>query len=131
MKDSTRQALCAVQKLTQKLCEGCNATSPYRCCERDFCIAVERGLLAVGKSIPRTDHPQLPFMGPSGCVVPAELRPGCSGYVCEDRLDTRPLRREYDRLHDKFMGDPDVEKMLGAATRHLFLMRGKPKRFKL
>jgi hypothetical protein len=30
----------------------------------------------------RTNHPKLPFMGDSGCVVPAHLRPLCTLHVC-------------------------------------------------
>jgi hypothetical protein len=30
-----------------------------------------------------TDHRTLPFMGPTGCVVPAHLRPCCTLHTCD------------------------------------------------
>lgn len=126
MKESARQALCSVQKLTGAICGKCPGAEPNRCCDLDFCTAVELGLKTVGKTFPRTDHPTLFFMGPQGCTVPPEYRPGCSGYVCPDQMEKQPrtLRREYQKLHGKFDQDPEVQQMLGAANRYLFRTRG-------
>ena len=119
MKESTVNALRKIQSLTAKVCQGCNHEgNKYRCCDKEFCEAVEKGLTAIGKDIPKTGHPDLQYMGEKGCVVPAEYRPGCSGYVCRQNMD-RPTRREYDRLHTKFQNDPDVHKMMDAANNHL------------
>jgi hypothetical protein len=35
-----------------------------------------------GETLQRTDHPTLPLMGPTGCVVAPHLRPLCTLHVC-------------------------------------------------
>lgn len=120
MKESAKNALCKIQQLTLKACQGCVTDNPYRCCSSEFCRAVEAGLKAVSKDIPKTSHPSLQYMSEKGCVVPPELRPGCSGYVCQGALEKdRNFRREYVRLHDKFSQDETVNKMLEASNNFL------------
>ena len=80
----------------------------YRCCDSVFCAVVDDHLNQVGIKISKTDNPSLPFMGPDGCVVPPELRPFCSTYVCPDRLKgDRKFRREYQRIRAKIEADPE------------------------
>ena len=120
MKESAKNALCKVQQLTAAACQKCVTDEPYRCCSTEFCQAVEAGLKAVGKEFPKTSHPTLQYMGEKGCMVPPELRPGCSGYVCISVLEKdRNFRREYERLHKKFQEDETVDKMLEASNRFL------------
>lgn len=120
MKESAKNALCKIQKLTEEACRKCVTPTKYRCCSKEFCQAVESGLKAAGKAIPKTEHQELHYMGASGCVVPAELRPGCSGYVCKGALEgDRNLRREYVRIHPKFDQDEEVSKMLAASNKFL------------
>ncbi len=122
MKESVKNHLIKLHQLTNASCRKCPQS--YSCCERDFCLAVESGLSAIGTTIQRTTHPTLPFMGPSGCVVPPELRPGCSGYVCTATLKSnRKLRREWAHLHTKIVGDETVAKLMDAANSYLKKVR--------
>jgi len=120
MRESAKNALCKIQKLTEEACRKCVTSEPYRCCSSEFCLAVEAGMNAVGKEIPKTSHPSLQYMGKTGCVVPAEFRPGCSGYACQGALESdRKFRREYVRLHEKFQDDETLNKMLAASNNFL------------
>lgn len=117
MKERVCNSIRRIQALTAEKCQTCPGVGEFRCCDAVFCRGVEAGLRAIGVSIPRTEHPTIPFMGPKGCVVPAEYRPGCSGYVCPSQLQgDRTFRREWRRLHERYWEDPEVTKMMAAAT---------------
>ena len=85
---------------TEKACATCEPKSQFRCCEALFCLEVAIELER--KEIPYkfTGH-RIPFMGPKGCTLPPEQRPGCTAYVCVEHLRKRPFRREYTRLCKK------------------------------
>lgn len=71
--------------LTRPKCLACTWAGPNRCCERMHCD--EAAYWAKDKwgveLKPTGYHPELPFMGPEGCVVPPHLRPICAVHVCE------------------------------------------------
>lgn len=112
MKETTATLIRQVQKLTELKCQTCPTREPYRCCDRTFCDLAEQGAKALGYTPQKTDHPDLPYMGPKGCVIPAEYRPGCSTYVCFHHLEDREFRREYNRKMQKIQADTDFRKAL-------------------
>ena len=119
MRDAAARALRELHKITNACCATCKPT-PFGCCSADFCDGVARGLEATGRPVPpRGKHPTLRFMGENGCVVAPELRPGCSGYVCPERLARdRDLRRKHARLQEKGFRDSDATALLSAAANH-------------
>ena len=67
--------------LTQPICAN-KCRAPQSCCDAMYCemadfYAKEQGIL-----LEKTNHPNLPFMGPQGCTVPPHLRPSCTLHVC-------------------------------------------------
>ncbi len=75
-----------IAALTEPECSGgCGGREqrPYHCCERKYCeVAREFAWTRYGLELQETGHPELPFMGESGCVVDAYLRPICALHVC-------------------------------------------------
>lgn len=123
MRERTVNAIRKLQRLTERACATCpseNHVRPkYRCCDDAFCGMVESALKAVGRPVPEyTGNSEVRFMGPNGCVVAPEDRPGCSGYVCPSTIaKDRNLRREWTRLHEKYLiDDPDVGRMMAASN---------------
>lgn len=81
----------------------------FRCCERKYCeVAREFARTQYGVEIQETGHPELPFMGESGCVVEAYLRPICALHVCGiaygGGLD-EVKSREYYRLRNEIIDE--------------------------
>jgi hypothetical protein len=55
----------------------------FRCCGKKHCETAARfSKDKYGVDLPRTDNPELPFMGPNGCTVAPHFRPLCSVHVC-------------------------------------------------
>ena len=126
MKQSAINGLRRLHVFTNALCATCEPK--FGCCSPLFCDIVAAGLIAVGRPVPpRGAHPELRFMGPSGCTIEPELRPGCTGFVCQEKLQDRKVRREYDRLQAKAFDDPEVEKMRDVAKRIVDGIMGKPR----
>lgn len=113
MKESTRNKLLDIQKLTSKACQK----DGFGCCTKFACTASEVELRLLGIEIEKTDNPDLPYMGPNGCVIPPEYRPSCTMYVCPPHREDRKFRREYDRLFNKIVKDPDIAKAREAAKK--------------
>ena len=109
MRTKTVNCLRKVQKLTQAKCETCPESLEHRCCDVMFCRMAEKTAQSLGYNPVETGH-KIPFMGKSGCVIPAEFRPGCSGFVCGHHFKDRTFRRKYNRLDDEIRTDPDVIK---------------------
>jgi hypothetical protein len=92
----------AVADLTRDHC-GCDPAKPYRCCEPQYCaIAADHAQKYWGVDIASTyinpdPQPAIPFLGPSGCIVPPHLRPLCSLHAC--CIAWAPVA--------EFPGDPD------------------------
>jgi len=57
----------------------------WGCCDAAFCWAVHRGLSKLGITYEFDPDAELPYMGPEGCRVLPEHRPGCAIHVCHDR----------------------------------------------
>lgn len=69
--------------LTKPFCDRCTGPA-RRCCDEVFCAAVQRGLEFAGLPVPEKPGAHgVPFLGPNGCTVPPEHRPGCSGFGCD------------------------------------------------
>ncbi len=70
---------------TLKECgQGCLNFGHHRCCNNRYCkdnatiIKSEYGI-----DLPRTDHPEFPFMGIDGCTLKPWQRPKCSVHHCQ------------------------------------------------
>jgi hypothetical protein len=87
MADSTPVKLVRLYKdmyeLTKNECaHTCRA--PHSCCDSMYCeMTSEWTKEKTGAEWPKTNHPALPYMGPTGCVVPPHLRPICTVHTCE------------------------------------------------
>lgn len=80
---ATRRALRKLSKITAPLCATCPTAGgePTRCCSRDFCEIADKQARLVGHAQDRVND-AVPFLGPNGCVMPPEYRPGCTGFLC-------------------------------------------------
>lgn len=67
-----------------------HADRPNRCCSRLYCEAARRYCQSKGIELTATSHPDLPFMGPSGCVLPPEHRPICAIHTCQWSNSAQP-----------------------------------------
>lgn len=48
-----------------------------------YCHMAEEYSLEKGYELPpKTDHPRLPYMGESGCILAPYMRPICAVHVC-------------------------------------------------
>lgn len=119
MRERVRGRLRRLAVLTNAACAKCPGESPTRCCSAMFCEIVGDTIESNGlpRPAPAPDpiDPTVPYLGRGGCVVTPELRPGCTGFVCPDRLRDRTFRREYRRLH-AVLEDPEVRRFLEPGT---------------
>lgn len=94
-----------MHRLTSRQCRrtGCE----FDCCTIDFCGVVRAGLQLMGEEVEPVTREPWSYKGPSGCVVPPELRPGCSGFLCPAAWSSDLARRCHD-LYMAAMEDEDV-----------------------
>jgi len=111
MKERTKNAFKKLFEITSEKCKSCPATESHRCCDKLFCNIVESDLQRLGIFFPKPNVGKIPYMGEKGCIVPPELRPRCTGYICSPFFSDRDFRREYDRLIEKINQDPEVPPM--------------------
>lgn len=120
----TTQAIRRCATITQSLCSTCPGDET-RCCSALWCAITEAGLLAAGLPVPA--HPGrlgVPFLGESGCVVPAENRPFCSTFVCPERLEESPeLARQVEKHRARVFADPVASRMCFAGEEHPAIAR--------
>jgi len=83
-----------IAALTKPKCGQCRV--PHGCCNKHQCELTERYAAEMGVMLQRTDHPDLPFLGKDGCVVPPHHRPICSVHVCENHIWSS------EEFHDKY-----------------------------
>jgi hypothetical protein len=112
MKNTTRNQIHKIQELTSAACEK----DGFGCCSKFFCKVSELEMAALGYHVDKTDNVDIPYMGPDGCVIPPEYRPGCSLYVCPVHLKDRKFRREWDRHRQKILKDPAMKKAIDVST---------------
>lgn len=100
---------------TSPLCAQCPGAkhNPDRCCDPMYCEIAKEAAEAAGVILEVQDHPRLPYMGPSGCVVPPHLRVLCTSHHCGINA-IAAIRKPNERG----MGEIDV-----AATNKYFLLR--------
>lgn len=91
IKEESPEVIAAWQALADHTAKKCGLPHcrliaelrPNRCCDKQYCLmAEEYAKDRYGITLPRTDHPTLPFMGPTGCTVAPYLRPICSLHQC-------------------------------------------------
>lgn len=118
MKQSTKNTIIKMHELTKNYCGSCNMCQgeKYRCCDKVFCDIVDHGLQKMGIKISKVNS-EVPFMGESGCIVPPEYRPFCSGYICPDILhNDRDFRRKWTKLDRemklKIRNDDEASKLI-------------------
>lgn len=99
------EVLCQrMYEITNPKCKQCMV--PLSCCHEMYCHLAATEIQAAGIQITTTGHPTLPYMGPTGCVVPPHLRPLCTVHVCSiNSLGCDPkdhkFTKEYFKLRDK------------------------------
>jgi len=74
----------SMYEMTNPECAKCRA--PRSCCDAMYCHCAEevaREEWGVDVTPLKTDHPTLPFMGPTGCVLEPHLRPLCTLHTCD------------------------------------------------
>jgi hypothetical protein len=74
-----------LSEMTKSKCDACPSakTEPYRCCHKWACDLVkEYASWHWNTELHPTGNPDIPFMGPNGCIVPAHMRPMCTSHVC-------------------------------------------------
>ena len=84
---------------------------PTRCCERKYCeLARQFAKERYGLELEETGHPELPFMGSSGCTIAPHLRPICTLHACPisyapvSNIDNDSKRtQEYFNLRHKIL----------------------------
>lgn len=57
--------------------------APHACCSPEYCLMAEVIASDDGVTLAHTDHPTLPFMSPTGCLVPPHYRPLCTLHTCD------------------------------------------------
>ena len=83
------KAYAEMGELTNKLCTtkcklvAFDSKGGHRCCGRIYCEEAKRYAKEVWNEEPlETGHPELIYMGPSGCTLAPHLRPLCTMQVC-------------------------------------------------
>jgi hypothetical protein len=69
--------------LTQPECaKSCKI--PQSCCSPEYCeAAIEFAQENYNVTLPRTAHPRLPLMSPTGCTAAPHFRPSCTLHTCD------------------------------------------------
>jgi hypothetical protein len=73
-----------ISELTRPKCATCNV--PYGCCAKEHCDFAAMMLREKGIEPPAATGHKLPFMGPSGCILPPHHRPICAVHVCDKQV---------------------------------------------
>ena len=69
-------------ELTKPECANCRG--PYSCCNSAYCHeTIEWAATQWATTLVPTNHPNLPLLGPSGCIAAPHLRPCCTLHTCE------------------------------------------------
>lgn len=99
-------------ELTNPKCATCRI--PHSCCDRMYCEMARVMIAEEGANISTTNHPTLPYMGTTGCVVPPHLRPLCTLHECRINQFGFTMddawNKKYFKLREKIN---DVEVKLG------------------
>jgi len=91
IKQESPEIIAAWQKIADHTSQKCGLPHckliaklrPNRCCDKMYCqMAAEYAKDRYGIDLPKTDHPDLLFMGEKGCTVAPYLRPMCSLHQC-------------------------------------------------
>lgn len=109
MKEETKLALKQLAEITKAKCGQCPTLPLTRCCDSDFCNLASQEMAAHGFYLPPTDNPVVPYLGPNGCIVPPEYRPGCTLFVCPGHLALdKEFKAQWGELRDKVKADETV-----------------------
>lgn len=97
MRNELKQLYSEIAALTKPKCGQCRV--PYGCCKPDACMMIEAFAKEDGIELPpKTDHPELPYMGPDGCILEPYQRPLCAIHVCENHLWNLDFSTKYFHL---------------------------------
>lgn len=89
----------AMADLTKPKCATCRI--PFSCCDAMYCEFAADLAKREGVELQRTNHPKLPFMGPTGCIVPPHLRPMCTMHECRINQFGFTLDDEWNKKYFK------------------------------
>jgi hypothetical protein len=95
---------------THSECAKCKF--PHSCCTMYDCMCTEmiaKNIFGIDLSDQHTEHPQIPFMGPQGCVLSPELRPICTVHTCEIASMGYTKNKEWDDKYFKLRKIMDEE----------------------
>jgi hypothetical protein len=136
MKPVSKRRLERMAELTRQKCEECpsiyGAMKPARCCDKFFCELTTETIRELGgEPIPHGTHPELPYMGENGCVVPPHLRPVCSGFVCQAHLERdHGFASKWEALQKKLNEDPNLVRAMDKARNAMGGVIGAIERFR-
>lgn len=105
-----------IARLTGTKCGQCVTPSRHRCCDAYFCGLAREEMRALGVHVNQIEDAELPYMGPFGCILPPEYRPGCTVFVCPPHLADKTFRRKYLSLLEDLRKDPDLMSVLRKTT---------------
>ena len=95
---------------TQDKCGAdCEEERPHRCCDRIFCLNVEKfARQNWGVNLKFTRNKSAPLLGSAGCTAAPHLRPWCTIYVCRRAKFGKCIRdkkwdAKYRRLHSRIL----------------------------
>ncbi len=113
MKPTTRRAVRKLARATSSVCSPCASDKPDRCCSPTFCdIADAQARLAGHVQVQVGGGSPVKFLGPNGCVMPPEYRPGYTGFVCPERLTPK-----LDKRRRQLFASVDQDETLNAMLR--------------
>ena len=75
-----KQLYVQMYELTNPECGKCHI--PYSCCSREYCELARERAQEFGVVLSDV-NPDIPFLGPTGCIVEPYLRPLCTVHTCD------------------------------------------------
>lgn len=99
--DETIETFAELAEFTRPKCGACRL--PHSCCTAEQCEATRTMAQEIfGTDLQDApDAGRLPFLGSSGCVVPAHLRPLCAVHVCGAHLSDPEWSKTYWDLRNR------------------------------
>ncbi len=90
--------------LTRPKCGECRV--PLSCCDSMYCDLATDEAKRQGVELKETGHPELKYMGPTGCVVPPHIRKLCTLHLCSiNSLGFQPedprFTKQYFKLREE------------------------------
>lgn len=85
----------------------CRVSTQNRCCDEFYCrVAKEWAKEKWNVDLEPTGHPELPFMGKDGCVVPPHMRPICTVHDCQiNSYGFDPQQPNWTKIYFRIRGE--------------------------